>query len=450
MYKSKDKDSTIVITRSSGNGGGNGSRETSSSNWQTSREKSTKRTKTIHPPIECHWQLPPIKEDKKSSLSSSSSSSSSFKSMLSYPLKLGGAMKKIGRTKSMQQVLEGNHDPKDEHLVQSFREMLFLEVQLPPKHNDYHTLLRFLRMRDFNFAEAKEMFLNYLKWREEYRVDAIHKEFKFEEHERVKKCYPHGFHGVDRNGRPIYIERIGMIDVNQLLQVTTVERFVRYHVSEQEKTLKLRYPSCSIAAKTHVASTTTILDVQGGLANFSKPARYIFMEIQKIDSCYYPETMHRLFIVNAGSGFRMLWKVVKAFLDARTLAKIKVLGYNYLNELLEVIDLSCLPTFLGGNCTCDDYGGCLLSDKGPWNDPDIAEIVQAITTTTDEENNNGEEDHIETTAPQSALARNMKIRGLETALADTKKKIEALEDLLDQTKIALKGLTLHIEDLKSF
>ncbi|XP_060972229.1 phosphatidylinositol/phosphatidylcholine transfer protein SFH11 isoform X3 [Cannabis sativa] len=399
MYKSKDKDSTIVITRSSGNGGGNGSRETSSSNWQTSREKSTKRTKTIHPPIECHWQLPPIKEDKKSSLSSSSSSSSSFKSMLSYPLKLGGAMKKIGRTKSMQQVLEGNHDPKDEHLVQSFREMLFLEVQLPPKHNDYHTLLRFLRMRDFNFAEAKEMFLNYLKWREEYRVDAIHKEFKFEEHERVKKCYPHGFHGVDRNGRPIYIERIGMIDVNQLLQVTTVERFVRDWLISQS--------------------------------------------LQDTSSWKF----RRLIVVTTQ---RMLWKVVKAFLDARTLAKIKVLGYNYLNELLEVIDLSCLPTFLGGNCTCDDYGGCLLSDKGPWNDPDIAEIVQAITTTTDEENNNGEEDHIETTAPQSALARNMKIRGLETALADTKKKIEALEDLLDQTKIALKGLTLHIEDLKSF
>ncbi|XP_062074728.1 phosphatidylinositol/phosphatidylcholine transfer protein SFH11 [Humulus lupulus] len=448
MYSSKDNDSRIVITRGSdggGSSGGGGGGESSSSSWQTSQLKTTKRTKTIHPPIENHWQLPPVKQEKKIS---SSSSSGGFKSMLSYPLKLGGTLKKIGRTKSLQQVLEGNHDPKDEQLVQSFREMLFLEVQLPPKHNDYHTLLRFLRMRDFNFAEAKEMFLNYLKWREEYRADAIQKEFKFEELDRVKKCYPHGFHGVDRNGRPVYIERIGMIDLNELLQVTTVERFVRYHVSEQEKTLKFRYPSCSIAAKTHVASTTSILDVQGvGLANFSKPARYIFMEIQKIDSCYYPETMHRLFIVNAGSGFRMLWKVVKAFLDARTLAKIKVLGYNYLNDLLEVIDLSYLPTFLGGNCTCSDYGGCLLSDKGPWNDPDIAEIVQAITTT--DENNNGEEEEIGA-ASKSALARNMKIRGLETALAETKTKIEALEDLLDETKRALEGLALHIEDLRGF
>jgi len=88
-------------------------------------------------------------------------------------------------------------------------------------------------------------------------------ELKFEEHAEVKKCYPHGYHGVDRYGRPIYIERIGMVDINSLVQATTIERFVKYHVSEQEKTLNLRFPACSITAKRHIASTTSILDVKG-------------------------------------------------------------------------------------------------------------------------------------------------------------------------------------------
>ncbi|GMN32767.1 hypothetical protein TIFTF001_003839 [Ficus carica] len=421
MYNSKDTDCRIVISRVSEG------EEESSSSWQKLEKTATNKTKTLHPPIECHWQLPPIKQPKRSS--------SGFKSMLSYPLKVGESLKKVGRTKSLQLLLEGTHDPKHEQIVQSFRDMLLLEVQVPPKHNDYHTLLRFLRMRDFDVAKAKEMFLNYLEWREDYRVDTIPREFRFEERERVKKCYPHGYHGVDRFGRPLYIERIGMVNLNELLKVTSVERFVKYHVSEQEKTLNLRYPACSIAAKKHVASTTSILDVQGvGLANFSRPARAIFMEIQKIDSNYYPETLHRLFIVNAGSGFRMLWKALKAFLDARTLNKIHVLGYNYINDLLEVIDPSNLPTFLNGNCTCSDYGGCLLSDKGPWNNPDIADIVEAISTT--DKDNNGDGDGDDETTSEATIVRKMKI--------------EALEALLEDTKSALEGLALHIEQLRSF
>ncbi|CAL5439212.1 unnamed protein product [Camellia sinensis] len=97
-------------------------------------------------------------------------------------------------------------------------------------------------------------------------TDASLLEFKFEEYKEVKKCYPHGFHGVDKYGRPLYIERVGMVDLNAFLQITTIDRFMKYHVSEQEKTLNWRYHACSVSAKKHIASTTSILDVKGVVA----------------------------------------------------------------------------------------------------------------------------------------------------------------------------------------
>ncbi|XVE65076.1 hypothetical protein DITRI_Ditri07aG0153300 [Diplodiscus trichospermus] len=455
MHKSNEKYTEIVIDK----GGGESEESPNRDTLQFPKGMS----RPTHPPIETHFLLPPQGGEKPAS----SATSSGLKSMLSYPLKIRDSLKRLRKSKSMELILEGTHDPKDEQIVLSFRELLFLENQLPEKHNDYHTLLRFLRMRSFDLLKAKEMFLNYLQWRKAYRVDAIQKEFKFDELPEVKKCYPHGFHGVDRSGRPVYIERVGMVDLNALLQVTSIDRFVKYHVSEQEKTLNLRFPACSIAAKRHIASTTSILDVKGvGMSNFSKPARYLFMEIQKIDSNYYPETLNRLFIINAGSGFRMLWKVLKAFMDARTLAKVDVLGSNYLSNLIEVIDTSNLPSFLGGNCTCADYGGCLLSDKGPWNNPEITEMLEAVSAT-EEANNEGnagvasgdalfqdaddgenkEDMRNEERAMSDRLAP-QKIIALDAALADTNKKIDALEVALEDTKMVLKGLAHHIKDLK--
>ena len=32
-----------------------------------------------------------------------------------------------------------------------------------------------------------------------------------------------------------------------------------------------------------------------------------------------------------------------------------------------------LPDFLGGSCTCTPVG-CLHSNKGPWNDPDVMKV----------------------------------------------------------------------------
>ncbi|XP_020406087.1 phosphatidylinositol/phosphatidylcholine transfer protein SFH6 isoform X4 [Zea mays] len=266
-------------------------------------------------------------------------------------------------------------DGQELEIVERFRECLIDEGLLPEHHDDYHMMLRFLKARKFNIDKAKQMWSEMLRWRKEFGADDI-EEFDYTELDEVVKYYPQLYHGVDKGGRPIYIELIGKVDTNKLVQITTIDRYVKYHVKEFERCLQMRFPACSIAAKRHIDSSTAILDVKGvGLKNFTKVARELIMRLQNINNNNYPETLQQLCIINAGQGFKMLWGTIKSFLDPETASKIHVLGNKYQTKLLEIIDDSELPEFLGGKCRCEEYGGCLKSNKGPWKDPEIVKKV---------------------------------------------------------------------------
>ena len=190
--------------------------------------------------------------------------------------------------------------------------------------------------------------------------------FKFPEITAVREIYPHGFHKVDKKGRPIYIERIGLLDLDELFKRTTQERIVRYYVREYERQRNYIYTSCSAAAGRKVETGFTILDLHGGSSSLLSPKCYNFVKIAStICQDYYPETLGIMFIVNCSWILQTGWYIIRAFLDTKTRNKINILGSSFKDKLLEHVAIENLPEFLGGACKCMPHG-CINQPEGPW------------------------------------------------------------------------------------
>ncbi len=158
-------------------------------------------------------------------------------------------------------------------------------------------LRRFLRARTYDLEKATAMWLNNLKFKQEFGVDTILQDFYFGERDKFLVCFPQGYHKTDKmvrcvrmgcglhagvpwegplhpraarlrahrrqptctaahglqaghsgwralgraplalltfplraQGRPIYIQLLGQVNVEQIKKITTEERMLKFHI----------------------------------------------------------------------------------------------------------------------------------------------------------------------------------------------------------------------------
>jgi len=259
----------------------------------------------------------------------------------------------------------GHTTPMQDAQVHQLR--LMLEAEGYKERLDTITLLRFLRARKFDVKLAAQMFKDSEAWRKAEDVDELTRTFDYKERAAIMAYYPQYYHKTDKDGRPIYIERLEKVDIPAMHKITTQERMLKNLVSEYEKLADPRLPACSRKSGKLHETCCTIMDLKGiGISIASSVYPYI-KAASPISQNYYPERLGKLYVINAPWGFSGAFSMIKSFLDPITVEKIHVLGYDYQKELLKHIDAENLPAEVGGKCNCP--GGCQFSDAGPWQDP---------------------------------------------------------------------------------
>lgn len=186
------------------------------------------------------------------------------------------------------------------------------------------------------------------------------------ERAKITQAYQFVHHKTTHAGLPVYIDRIGKLDLPGLkVAYGSQERFMQFLVCYGECTMQYRFPACSLAAGKYIGKGVYIVDLTGfALSNFNSEMRAFLKAFNGVFGDNYPESVEKMFIINAPLMFRTVWSFIGPLMDKRTRDKTSILGgqKDFLPKLLEWLPAENLPVFLGGKDTSCDF----IHEKGPW------------------------------------------------------------------------------------
>jgi hypothetical protein len=274
-----------------------------------------------------------------------------------------------------------NMTTKEKEFLKAFMTEVKAMEGVPSEMINSWYLLRFCRARKFDLKKTLEMFSNFIEWKTKNNL-LQSGQIDMTQFVDIKKNYMHGYYHTDKQGRPVYIERVNGLNPKEMFKTYTDEQLIQYYIQAYDRLIHLMYPICSKVAGKRIEKSCTILDLKGVsvMSLFFGKTKAFVQIASKIGQDYYPEILGKMFILNSGWMFKGIWSVVKGWIDKKTQNKIIIVSGSGKKELLEHIDEDKLPDFLGGTCTDD-----LMNDPGPWQEERRQSIENKTIFVSDQE-----------------------------------------------------------------
>lgn len=102
--------------------------------------------------------------------------------------------------------------------------------------------------------------------------------------------YQRGHCGIDDMGRPLFVERTGLINIDKVFELVPDEDYWRYIYQSYEILLKRNFLACSLLKQHQVFQVNVILDINGfGISKLNKRIYGVIQKLTQTCDKYYPE-----------------------------------------------------------------------------------------------------------------------------------------------------------------
>jgi len=243
-------------------------------------------------------------------------------------------------------------NPEQQAHLKTFRKMAHEKYsdateQYPNVMSDV-VLTRFLKARNFVPAKAMEQYMEYRTWLHEKKVNRM-RTVAPDNTSKHKRLLAYALPGLDKEGHPVYIERLGACHMDTFVKLTNTTDYGTFQAWKKEQ-IFLKGEQQAERLGVPIYKHIQIVDLKG--LNMSHRLGVSFVaEESRIEERFYPETVFKVFIVNPPWVFPALYKLVTPFIDADTQTKTEILSgdvESFGPRLLEFIDADQLPVEYGG------------------------------------------------------------------------------------------------------
>jgi len=173
--------------------------------------------------------------------------------------------------------------------------------------------------------------LSEIPWQPEWKFKSI-------SNEEIEKQWPLYIQGVDKEGRVILWDKSGNVDLNWLKENVknpeALEAFKFYVVKQIENVLRAKI-GVSSKVGFRMVKHVAVIDAKNVKVTNLKKIKDLTGEILGDVQSMYPDTLLRMYIINAGWPFKATWKIVKRFVHPDTAKKIQIVGTKYQDKLSE-------------------------------------------------------------------------------------------------------------------
>ena len=212
--------------------------------------------------------------------------------------------------------------------------------------NQPDQVIRFILARPRSIDAAEKMFRNMIQWRLDNKVDTILQDYT---PPRLIREYMPGavIEGYDKDGDPIYVERIGSADSPEMVRRFGEEHLVKHAIWIRELASKGDWVKDYERTQQRPVRQLLIIEDLKGLntGHLDRHLLKAFEQITRLDQDNYPEFAKKICNVNAPFVLRVAWSLVKHFFDHNVAEKMVFASHNHTVDVLSkyIDDLSILP-----------------------------------------------------------------------------------------------------------